>query len=176
MSGPLRYHYAPTEQDGVVQDYYLPVTVPHPETGEADGTACETVRVVVYLTREHMVQDACAYNGQTPEDLGEAEGVTNCVEGPQVLCDDGDEPRATIRMHLGMLTRSVALHELVHASHAVYRWHYLAMADYNPWGPANEAHAYMLQTLWEMVEATTRWESSLHPKGPHATYWDDVTA
>lgn len=161
------------DDPNVLQHLRVPCSVPDPSTAEVTGDTTEWVDVIVYADHRAMLAAANAYNGcQDPdEDLDEAPpALTQAINGRALLDEDDDPPRATVRIWVGRLTRSVLLHELVHATQVVYAWSYLAAADGNPWAVDNEDYAYLLQITFELANHGIRWEHSTAPGGPDARW------
>lgn len=152
----------------VVQSFEFPVQVDGP-----DGDANECVAVLVYETQRDMVLAANEFNGvQDPEEVNPPWGFTQGYGGGGLLTE---EPRATIRLCRPALLRTVALHELIHATQWVYNWGRLNRAEGNPWDINNEHYAYLVQHSWEFVNEGIDWTACTHPDGPDASGPDIFT-
>lgn len=161
----MRHHYAPVTEDGVVRDFSVPVVV---------NGGNEWIRFVVYERQKAMLTAAQEFNGVAdPESDVDTWGVTQGWGGTGLMSDE--ESRVVVRLCLAGLTRSIVVHELVHAVQWIYNWGALPWAEGNPWDLNNEVFAYMFQCTYDMVMEQMRWNTSLHPDGPDA-FGPDVFA
>lgn len=143
----------------VLQSVDIPyVVVPEDEstTGEQE---LEHFTIEVHDTRESVADATHDFN---LTDLGPGEAVTqgNCGE-----LEDG-EPRAYIRVRQSMLSHTLILHELVHATQFAYNWSGMLNAcEGNPWALDNEDYAYLLQISYDLALSAVDWSLSTYPHG-----------
>lgn len=138
-----------------IMSYNIPYKT-DPDTGECPS---ERIAIVIYDTREAMIEAATQFNGGNSKD---AWGITQGVMG----APPGDMPRAIIRLCQPALTHSILLHEIIHATQFAFSWSgMLAALETNPWDLNNEDYAFFVQTTYEAALESIDWSLSTNPLG-----------
>lgn len=129
---------------------------------EPDEGEQEWIRYVVYHTRAGML-DAIRRGHPEYESAGSELGVCTGITG--TFRSTADRPRATVRLCRDALTRSLLLHETIHAVTQCYRWNGLLWTEGDPWGPDNHDFVNPLESMYALASSLIRWELSTHPHG-----------